>query len=623
VTRLTARSLLPASAPLARRLLAAVLALTTACGAPLDGGEDTFAPEAPLAQVSSALDTPVEAESFTIADTARAKVISAADASGGQAVRFTSNTSASKSVSSTGAVTGIRVRAQGSDCEGPTQLGLDVNGTRVLTTAVTSAWADYAAAVSVPAGSVSVKVSFINDRNVSGVCDRNLNFDRVTLVSEAGQASGALTISQAVSATDTTLERGQTLSASVTYKNNGTTAVTAKNIVLTSRAPGGTHAGGPFYDLTPRLTNVTLQPGQSVTLQATRSIASTDPTGTWELYPTWEDSASVWRDGAGIAFTVSTGSNTGNPGPWLSGASGNGVDFGSSDFANWRGTPVNFATTWSDNNCAQTGNAQFNSGGRFANWRDKAIYVALGAINRGCDGKENGETWAAAASGAYDARWSSALNSIKSKLAGRNIPTVYLSFAHEMNGYWYGWRVNISNYTHFVTAWKRFYNLKQQIYPEAKLAFVVNHNSVFNDPNRPEQNHAYMAWTRFYPGDAYVDVLGVDYYNTVENVNTLTDWNNAILSQDSAGAPVGLKRHLDFAASHNKPLILPEWGMMKSRPTQVAFITGMRNFLVQYGGTGAGRVEGENYFNVVDTQNIYIYPTSAQPQGAAEYQRLW
>lgn len=120
-------------------------------------------------------------------------------------------------------------------------------------------------------------------------------------------------------------------------------------------------------------------------------------------------------------------------------------------------------------------------------------------------------------------------------------------------------------------------------------------------------------------------MLGVDYYNTVEQINTLTDWNNAIQSQDSAGAPVGLKRHLDFAAAHNKPLVLPEWGMNKDRTGQVAFITGMRNFLVQYGGTGPGRVVGENYFNVVDSQNIYLWrgraaqrrrrPASAAPSG--------
>ncbi|MFY0577245.1 hypothetical protein ACN28S_25625 [Cystobacter fuscus] len=108
-----------------------------------------------------------------------------------------------------------------------------------------------------------------------------------------GSLASALTVTKAVSIVDATLERGQTVSASVTYTNNGTSAVTAKNIVLTSRAPGGTHAGGPVYDLTPRITNRTLQPGESVTLTATRVLASTDPLGTWELYPTWEDSSST------------------------------------------------------------------------------------------------------------------------------------------------------------------------------------------------------------------------------------------------------------------------------------------------------------------------------------------
>jgi hypothetical protein len=36
------------------------------------------------------------------------------------------------------------------------------------------------------------------------------------------------------------------------------------------------------------------------------------------------------------------------------------------------------------------------------------------------------------------------------------------------------------NWQSFVTAWRRFHALKQEIFPQATLTFVVNPNSVYN-----------------------------------------------------------------------------------------------------------------------------------------------
>ncbi|WP_257459587.1 glycoside hydrolase family 26 protein [Archangium lipolyticum] len=419
------------------------------------------------------------------------------------------------------------------------------------------------------------------------------------------ETSGALTITQSVSATDVSLTRGQTLTASVTYKNNGTTAVATKNIVLTSRAPGGTHAGGPFYNLEPRITGRTLQPGESVTLTATRVIASTDPVGTWELYPTWEDTSSVWRDGSGIAFTVSTTGDTGTSGPWLSGASGYGVPSGT--FATWRGTPVAIAGSWSDNNLNAANFWQLDPSGEYGSWQ-KNIDIAVGAFDAG-------ESWAAAASGAYDSRWRQSLTTLKTKWGSRP-GTVYIRFAHEMNGNWYPWKVTASDATSFITAWKRYRALQKEVFPAAKLVFCVNRESVSSG----------IDWRKTFPGAAYVDVMSVDYYNQYPYVATVTDWNNSIQQTDGYGAPKGLAKHLEFARSVGLPLAISEWSGNADNGDSTVFIEQMHNFFKVNGGTGAGKFLYEILFNVDrDNRRWILYPgnLTRMPNSAARYQQLF
>ncbi|WP_095977346.1 glycosyl hydrolase [Melittangium boletus] len=426
-------------------------------------------------------------------------------------------------------------------------------------------------------------------------------------VTQAAETSGALTITQAAKATSTSLERGQTLSATVTYKNNGTTAVTTKNIVLTSRAPGGSHANGPFYDLTPRITGRTLQPGESVTLTATRTIASTDPLGTWELYPTWEDSSSVWRDGASAAFTVATpnsgGGDTGTAGPWLSGASGVGVASGS--FATWRGSAVKIAATWSDNNTAAANFWQLDSGAEFGAWQ-QSLDMAVGAI-------DSGETWAKAATGTYDARWRQSLTTLKNKWGSRP-GTVYIRFAHEMNGNWYPWKVTASDATSFIAAWKRYRALQKEIFPAAKLVFNVNRESVSSG----------IDWRKTFPGAAYVDVMGVDYYNQYPYVADVATWNSSLLQTDGYGAPKGLAKHLEFAKSVGLPLSISEWSGNADNGDSVVWIEQMHAFFKANGGTGAGKLLYECLFNVDrDNRRWILNPNTRMPNSAARYQQLF
>ena len=75
------------------------------------------------------------------------------------------------------------------------------------------------------------------------------------------------------------------------------------------------------------------------------------------------------------------------------------------------------------------------------------------------------------------------------------------------------------------------------------------------------------GWSEFraenvYPGDEYVDIIGLDFYNNLGEKRAVTPqerWN--IRKQ----APHGLDWHRRFATAHGKPMSYPEWGTGRRR----------------------------------------------------------
>jgi hypothetical protein len=284
---------------------------------------------------------------------------------------------------------------------------------------------------------------------------------------------------------------------------------------------------------------------------------------------------------------------------WLSGASGAGTSDDS--FGTWRGTSEQITGTWSDNDANMVQFWPMQSGGALANWT-KPVDVAIGAF-------DSGESWAAGSTGAYDSRWITSLKKLASLRAGRG--TTYIRFAHEMNGNWYPWSVNTTNYVAFDAAWKRFRALQLTYFPAAKLVFSVNRESVGTG----------MDWRSFFPGSAYVDVMSVDYYNQYPYAGTVTDWNNSVSAVDAYKAPKGIAQHLAFAKSVGLPLAVSEWANMSTTGDSPVFVTQMHDFFAAHAGTGPGELVYDIYFNVdQNAGNFMIYGSKAKmPASAAQY----
>ncbi|MFB9378615.1 glycosyl hydrolase [Kineococcus gynurae] len=280
------------------------------------------------------------------------------------------------------------------------------------------------------------------------------------------------------------------------------------------------------------------------------------------------------------------GSSPSNPatGTWLSGASGMGVEgqaAADGEFARWRGSRLAVAATWADSGDSNQRNAPALAQ-RFGNWQ-ASIDVAVGAL-------VPGETWAEAKKGRYDDRWVSGLKALAAWWKARKDPagsTVFIRFAHEMNGNWYPWTVTAANYADFMAAWKRYRALQQQHFPQAKLVFNLNRESVKTG----------IDWRRFFPGREHVDVMGVDYYNQYPWANDERGWNAALNQTDAWGAPKGIGSHLAHARSVGLPLGLAEWSDNGSMGDGDDWGRRMHALYKTSGGWGPGQIAYEILFN--------------------------
>jgi hypothetical protein len=287
---------------------------------------------------------------------------------------------------------------------------------------------------------------------------------------------------------------------------------------------------------------------------------------------------------------------------WGAGASGQGVADGS--FAAWRGSPVTIAGTWADSADGQE--ELWPLYGEYENWTGD-LEIAIGAIF-------DGETWAEAAQGAYDERWTESLQEAAEGWAGRP-GTLYLRFAHEFNGDWYPWSVTSESIGDFRTAWQRFRALQQQHLPAAKLVF---------SPNTETMDAFGRDWREAFPGPGQADVVAMSYYNSWFFTDTVDGFRERALDHDQFGGPRGPQRFLEFARSVGLPLALSEWGAYAPHGDSTTWMEQMYGFLNANAGSGPGQVLYEVFFNVdVDDNAFAVFPETQLPDSAAAYSRLW
>jgi beta-mannanase len=124
-------------------------------------------------------------------------------------------------------------------------------------------------------------------------------------------------------------------------------------------------------------------------------------------------------------------------------------------------------------------------------------------------------------------------------------------------------------------------------------------------PNACTQN---IPYANYYPGNAYVDILGLDQYD----VDCVVP--NSLVAYSTLSSEVGgLASFEAFAASKGKPMSFPEWGLT-SNPggDDPAYVNGIASTVKN------GNFAFQEYFDVVNGISAQI-DTGATPLSAAAY----
>jgi len=299
--------------------------------------------------------------------------------------------------------------------------------------------------------------------------------------------------------------------------------------------------------------------------------------------------------------STSTGSSSmqADDGTWLSGASGDGAADGA--LGEWRGEPVDIVGTWADQGGNQTQLWSIAPGGEVADF-DGAIDIAPGGL-------QDGDTWAAAADGAYDDRWQESLTRMSNLRAEKG--TTYIRPFHEFNLDGWNWSVSLGDAEDFTAAWKRYRAIQREVFPEAQLVYGVNVTSSGTD----------LDWRTTWPGEGQADVLGVDSYNGWPTISTVADFKAQLEARGDDGIPIGLNAYSEQAEEWGVPLAVPEWSGRADMGDEPAYVTAMVDWFAANAGSGPGQVVYEILFNAPqDDRNFQLFTDgSRMPASAKAY----
>ena len=224
-------------------------------------------------------------------------------------------------------------------------------------------------------------------------------------------------------------------------------------------------------------------------------------------------------------------------------------------FGQWLGKPVEVASTFL---AWQAGWSRWeNDTARLSTWSQwekakagREVMFAVAPFPK--DGVSNLD---ACVAGQYDARHKTLANN----LASYGLLSAYLRIGWEMNGDWYPWGTKSNGKEAvFAACFRRMVTTMRAAQPTNKWKFVWN----------PTNNVSLTRLNNLWPGDSYVDVVGIDAYDQAWITNgypypsTCDAACRLTRQQNVWNWMVGtLNTIRSFAGVHGKPLAFPEWGV--------------------------------------------------------------
>ena len=288
--------------------------------------------------------------------------------------------------------------------------------------------------------------------------------------------------------------------------------------------------------------------------------------------------------------------------PWASGvfSRGQGVA-GVKSFGEWRGAPVDVVIDWP---ARQTWDDIVNPDWLYNTWKNTPYTKVFGVapVPEG----DSSATMAGCAAGSYNDKWRQFGTNIKA--AGLDDETV-IRLGWEFNGDWYKWQA--SDPAQFAECWRQIVTSAESTAPALIWDWNVNRG----------KGASVEDARKAYPGDAYVDIVGIDSYDMWPGVTSEADW-----ARQYSG-PYGLKFWSDFATDHGKKISVGEWGVYpgpssggSSGGDNAFYITKMRGFFKSEGS----HLAYESYFNESASYIAgSLFGPTQNPIAAAKYKSLF
>lgn len=134
---------------------------------------------------------------------------------------------------------------------------------------------------------------------------------------------------------------------------------------------------------------------------------------------------------------------------------------------------------------------------------------------------------------------------------------VFVRFGHEMNGNWYPWAGTKIGGDKFIAAYKYVKDIFDKTgATNVKWIFSVNWEDV------PKENNSFVS---YYPGDAYVDYIGIDGYNW----GNTKPWSRWLSFRD-----IFLKVYNVIVEHYNKPVLITEFSSTGKGGDKAGWIRG-------------------------------------------------
>ena len=187
-------------------------------------------------------------------------------------------------------------------------------------------------------------------------------------------------------------------------------------------------------------------------------------------------------------------------------------------------------------------------------------------------------------------------------LVAAGLQNSVIRLAWEMNGPWEGDFVGTTTQEQGLWA-TCFANEVTSLRQAAGEHFLIDWN-----PNACTET---IPYANYYPGNAYVDIMGLDFYDV-----SCDSPNTAVSFAQLAGVPSGLTSFEAFAAAQGKPMSFPEWGLVATPSgDDPAYIAGVG------AAVDNGDFAFQQYFDVTNGGTMLL--NSSTPLSIAAYKQYF